>query len=151
MYPGGIQIDFDWIQYLNLAKELAQSIDDTGRDSKLAQSIDEAKLRTSMSRAYYAAFSNAKYYIEDVDHESVPKEHAHTFVVDYFKGYGPGRKKKSRQRNKIGKDLNRMLNKRVMADYQRKSVNSLRILLSEAEDVLIRSEKVITELGKGGF
>jgi len=128
-----------------------QSVDDAEGDAEFEQGSYEAKLRSSISRAYYAAFSNAKYYIEDVDHTQVPKEHAHTYVVDYFKGYGPGRKKGNRKRNKIGKDLNRMLNKRVMADYQRESVSSLRILLSEAEDVLIRSEKVITELSRGGF
>lgn len=86
MYPGGIQIDFEWIQYLNLAKELARSDN------------DEAKLRSSISRAYYAAFCNAKNYLEDVDHQNAPKDQAHSFVINYFKGYDEGRKKKEQQK-----------------------------------------------------
>ncbi|MHC1594076.1 MAG: hypothetical protein ACXQT2_02070, partial [Methanotrichaceae archaeon] len=120
MYPGGIQIDFEWIQYLNLAKELARSDN------------DEAKLRSSISRAYYAAFCNAKNYLEDVDHQNVPKDQAHSFVINYFKGYDEGRKKKSNRRRKIGFDLERMRNKRVMADYQRDATNNLTVLSSEA-------------------
>ena len=133
MYPGGIQIDFEWTQYLNLAKKLAQGDN------------DEAKLRSSISRAYYAAFCNAKNYLEDVDHQSVPKDQAHSFVINYFKGYDEGLKKKSDRRRKIGFDLERMRNKRVMADYQREATNNLTMLSYEANDVLTRSERVISK------
>ncbi|MEA2045597.1 MAG: hypothetical protein U9N48_03610 [Euryarchaeota archaeon] len=60
-------------------------------------------------------------------------------------------KKKSNRRRKIGFDLERMRNKRVMADYQRDATNNLTVLSSEANDVLARSERVISKLEAKGI
>lgn len=50
MHPRGIRMNFDWSGYLNLAQELAGQ---TGTSAS-----KEAKLRSSISRAYHAAFCN---------------------------------------------------------------------------------------------
>jgi uncharacterized protein (UPF0332 family) len=52
-------MSFAWNEYLKLASELAGEENDS-------PSNDEAKYRASISRAYYAAFHNAKKYYEAV-------------------------------------------------------------------------------------
>ncbi|MCC3444670.1 MAG: hypothetical protein JGK01_23865 [Microcoleus sp. PH2017_03_ELD_O_A] len=50
-------MSFDWLQYLNLAKELA------GQATIPAE--QEARLRDAISRSYYAAFILARNYLRD--------------------------------------------------------------------------------------
>ena len=47
---------FDWLEYFNLAKELAET-------SK------EAELRSAVSRAYYSAFCLARNYLRDIQQD----------------------------------------------------------------------------------
>jgi uncharacterized protein (UPF0332 family) len=49
---------FDWSDYLDLANELAGDI--------ASQTTEEAKLRSSVSRAYYAAFCKARNYLRSI-------------------------------------------------------------------------------------
>lgn len=58
---------FDWLQFLALAKELAE------RD-------DEASARSAISRAYYAAFHWARDYVVRHLAAQVPKYEAHEAV-----------------------------------------------------------------------
>ena len=144
LYQGGIQIakteqkEFDWCFYLTLAQELGRSSD------------DEAKLRSSISRAYYAAFCTACNYISCVDRKKLPgDEPVHQYVINYFSGKIHG-SKKNNKRNKIGSELKRMKADRVKADYDN-SIGNMISLNSTVLDVLIRSERVISSLGEGGF
>ena len=53
---------FNWAEYLELAKELADITSTISSDSETDSKprISEAKLRSSISRAYYAAFCIAR-------------------------------------------------------------------------------------------
>ena len=76
MCEAGIRVNFDWKKYLDLAEDLAQN------------KSDEAKLRASVSRAYYAAFCNARNYMFNIDQNPFPpnvKGH-HRYLVEYYKG-----------------------------------------------------------------
>lgn len=135
LYQGGIQIenrkrDFDWRSYLALAEELGKGSD------------DEAKLRSSISRAYYAAFCTACNFISQVDHIPLPNdEPIHQYVMDYFSGrvYGS---KKNNKRSKISSELRRMRADRAHADYDNRMHNRMS-LNATVKDVLVRSERVI--------
>ncbi len=49
---------FDWKQYLDLARELSQPTTSNA-------GVQEARLRSAVSRAYYAAFCHARNYSRD--------------------------------------------------------------------------------------
>ncbi len=61
-------MSFDWSEYLNLAQELA------GKATTPAS--QEAKLR-AISRAYYAAFVQARNFLRDRDGLTIPRESTH--------------------------------------------------------------------------
>ena len=48
-------MSFDWAQYLDLSQSLVDSVD--------GSTLDEAKLRCAISRAYYAAFCSARNFL----------------------------------------------------------------------------------------
>ena len=139
MYNGGISIDFSWEDYLALANELCDA------------SNSEAKLRSSISRAYYASYCCARNYMVINDHQKIPdNESKHVFVMRYFGGYVPG-SKKTRQRSKIYLQLDRMRIRRGDADYENKyPAANLIILCSDAKKTISESERVISILKNGG-
>nr|CBH37085.1 conserved hypothetical protein [uncultured archaeon] len=95
---------FDWSDYLDLANELAGEI--------ASQTTEEAKLRSSVSRAYYAAFCKARNYLRDIEGQSIPPTGiAHVIVRDVFKHNA------DRQRRKIGQNLDRLRIDRNKVDY----------------------------------
>lgn len=100
---------FDWSEYLELAQELAG--DGAG------SSNEEAKLRSSVSRAYYAAFCKARNHLRDVDeHKKIlseipPKVNVHRYVRNQFKN------STDESHKKIGGDLDRLRLFRNAADY----------------------------------
>ena len=97
-------MSFDWANYLVLAKELAAAA---------GSASDEAKLRSAISRAYYAAFCKAKTHCIDRRECSVPKTgNAHTVVAEHF------RRARVKVRKKIGEDLTRLRRDRNCADYE---------------------------------
>ena len=96
---------FDWSEYLKLAQELA------GRTVGPAR--QKAKLRSSVSRAYYAAFCQARNYLWDVEGYSIPTtSEAHIHVRDEFKFSS------DKLRRKIGDNLDRLRLERRKADYE---------------------------------
>jgi len=96
---------FDWSEYLKLAQELA------GDDTTSAN--EEAKLRSSISRAYYAAFCKARNYLRDVENQNIPRSgQAHTYVCGKFAD------SYDRTRAKIGTNLKRLKQYRKQADYE---------------------------------
>jgi len=136
MYYGGISITFDWRNYLNLAKELGEN-------------TNEAEQRSSISRAYYAAFCSARNYMEEKDLNSPPYGGSeHQYVIEYYMGYK--NRRTNRNRIKIAQELKRMKELRIIADYENlfKAEQSLPIAV---KDVLIRSDRVISLVEAGGF
>ena len=96
---------FDWSEYLKLAQELAGDAANSPNE--------EAKLRSSVSRAYYAAFCKARNHLRDIDGNQIPpKVNVHTYVRNQFKNSS------DKSRKKIGNDLNRLRLRRNKADYE---------------------------------
>jgi hypothetical protein len=96
-------MSFDWSQYLRLAEELA------GQGT--APSSPEAKLRSSVSRSYYAAYCTARNHLRDVDGLVIPRDDAHKFVREAFANSA------DTSRKQVGADLDRLRIDRNKTDY----------------------------------
>ena len=96
-------MSFDWSQYLRLAEELA------GQGT--APSSSEAKLRSSVSRSYYAAYCTARNHLRDVDGLAIPRDYAHRFVWETFANSA------DTSRKQVGADLDRLRIYRNKTDY----------------------------------
>lgn len=103
-------ICFDWSKYLDLAKELANSN---------SEESNEAKLRSSISRAYYAAFCKARIYLRDIEKDprlqpnrNLTVDNVHRYVIEEF------RSKKEKELVQIGENLARLRRHRNNADYE---------------------------------
>jgi hypothetical protein len=95
---------FDWSEYLNLAQELA------GQPSSPAST--EAKLRTAVSRAYYAAHCRVRNHVRDVEGLPIPQTgEVHQLLIDMFI------RSPDRRRRKIRTTLKRLRIDRIKADY----------------------------------
>lgn len=94
---------FDWYQYFILAQELA--------DQSFISKYDEAKLRTAISRSYYAVFCKARNYLLEKKNNVIPKDgKAHQYVIDELIN--------GLEKEKIvGLNLKRLRGKRILADY----------------------------------
>lgn len=129
---------FNWSEYLNLAKEL------TGK--KNINVSNQAKLRTSISRAYYASYCNVYNYLRDVEKdESLPKGEqaymAHKYVRDKFLDSS------EEVRRQIGHNLGRLLTDRIKADYHDKIfTTTIRSLPNLAQLDIFVAEDTISKL-----
>lgn len=96
---------FDWSDYLHLAEDLA------GR--AVVPPSQEAKLRSAISRAYYAAFCKARNFLRDKKGDTrIPSGgEAHRYVRNRFKTSG------DKSYKSIGANLNRLRLDRGKADY----------------------------------
>jgi uncharacterized protein (UPF0332 family) len=136
VYHGGIPIAFNWREYLTLAIELEEG-------------TDEAKLRSSISRAYYAAYCSARNYMEGPCKRTLKRGiPAHQCVIEYFNGNRDD--KANCRRLQIAQNLIRMREERRMADYDN-NVHFLKKLHDSAQIVLDQSEEVIALIEKGGL
>ena len=124
-------MSFDWCDYLRLAQ--SEASDTAGP----ACSWREAKLRSAVSRAYYAAFCSARNHAISFDGLSFPKSaQAHTLVREHF----ASRTGKHYQRVAIHLDLLR--NDRNRADYD----NAVSGLEKVTAKCLKRAATVISQL-----
>lgn len=121
-------MSFDWAHYLTLS----QSLFEQGRES-----ADEAKLRCSISRAYYAAFGKARDFLEN-EGEKFSQESVHQKVAEIFNRY------EDEDRREVGDYLIRMRNKRNRADYD--SVYQRSNPAADASDVIFEAECLIETL-----
>ena len=120
-------MSFRWSEYLTLAQELSS---DAARSA-----IQEADLRSAMSRAYYAAFGQARAHLVEVDGEVIPRDaNVHWYVVDAFE------RSDQPTRRTIGHLLHHLRSVRNIADYENTFYRSLqgvtRAALSEAEEAI---------------
>ena len=124
-------MSFDWSEYLSLAKELA------GQECK--PSCKEARLRSSISRAYFAAHCKAKNQLDNAGVRNLPRNgRIHGFVIDKFKTSG------DRTWREIGTNLDRLRVDRKKADYK----NYVRNLSSLVEIDIKMAKKVLSLLKK---
>lgn len=142
-----ILMKFDWSGYFDLANELAAI-----SDSESAK-IVEAKMRSSISRAYYAAFCLARNYLRDdlddrkLSNSQQKNTNVHWYVIQQFQTLG-SRNKKMRQ---VGWDLENLREKRNMVDYDdvfSTSINHLKKLENEAKYCLKLAGNIITNLNE---
>ena len=131
-------MSFDWKQYLTLAEHIAPSLASRVPNKTILPALGtEAKLRTSISRAYYSAFSCARAYLESSTGASYRFPGAHTEVRNRFRSMS------SRQARQIGADLARLYEDRKKADYD-DAVNGLdsttELALITAHDIIIAVE-----------
>ncbi len=105
------QKKFEWILYLVLAKELLIS-NSLEQELKTNENIKEAYCRTSISRAYYAAFCTARNYLRDTLNIKISKVDAHAFVISEFK-----EQRKLKNSHNISNALFSLRKYRNMADY----------------------------------
>ena len=124
---------FDWSEYFNLAKELAET-------------SEEAELRSAVSRAYYSAFCLARNYLRDIPQDPRLSRNqtydinAHQYVAEKF----IYNQSKSQTMIEIGKDLNRLRKMRNKADYDYTMFN----LKREARTALMLAQNIISVLSK---
>lgn len=122
-------MSFDWSEYLNLAQELA--------GQATSPSSQEAKLRSAISRAYYAAFCKARNHLRDAEKHSIPRGgEAHPYVRDQFK------KSANRVRREVGENLNRLRIDRNKADYD----DTMAGLPATSKRALRRARRVISRV-----
>ena len=98
---------FDWSEYFNLANELIKT------------DANEAKQRSSISRAYYAAFCLARNYLRDyLGYTKLSRRdfdaNVHQYVAEEFNKFDP----KNKRMIEIGRDLGRLRSFRNNADYE---------------------------------
>lgn len=124
-------MSFNWLEYFNLAQELTgQTVTPAGQ---------EARLRAALSRAYYAAFCNARNHLRDREGHSPPVGgQVHAYVRDQF------RNSPDPTRNQIGHDLNRLRIDRNKVDYD-DSVPGLGAMTTG--DITL-AQRVLLTLGK---
>ena len=79
-------MSFDWIEYLKLAADLVNQVEDEITRSRVLTTSHEGKLRTAISRAYYAAFREAYYFlVRENPAVDIPKSAAHSAVYRQFR------------------------------------------------------------------
>ena len=124
-------MSFNWHDYLLLAQTLFSGA--------RGNSLEEAKLRSAISRAYYAAFCLARNHL--IHKEGVivrPSSGVHMKVIDRFK-YSRDRRKR-----RIGTNLNRLRIDRNKSDYEDRMGN----LYKKAELDLKIAEQIIATLAE---
>ncbi len=119
---------FDWNEYLYIAQELA------GRRANRPGL--EAKLRSAISRAYYAAFIQARNHLRDVDGERIPTSNAHRYVARKYAASSDIRRKD------IGWKLANLSQIRNKADYN----DVINDLPAATQRVLVRAGQIITQI-----
>lgn len=123
-------MSFDWSEYLTLAQELTSAA--------ATSPIQEAHLRTAISRAYYAAFWKARSFLLDKDGYQTPKGiNAHWDVLNKFEGSSDMR------RRKVGTLLRSLKGLRNIADYEATFLGNQP---GRTQGVLIEAEQVISLL-----
>ncbi len=132
---------FDWLSYLEVAETLYNEVISTSNQANSA-SINEAKIRSCISRAYYSAFCLTRNYLRDFEGYSnlkTLKFSVHEYVIEEL------RNSKKRDFNNLGIILDRLREYRVEVDYQDMvSFN----LISKAKIAIVDAKKVVQLLQK---
>ncbi|WP_297212659.1 HEPN domain-containing protein [Thermodesulfovibrio sp.] len=98
--------NFNWEEYLSLAIELESQSKDPN------QTIKHARLRSSISRAYYSAFCICRNYLKHKEGKKLPKDQSiHKIVIEDFLNSNDITKRE------IGDFLKKLRQQRNKADY----------------------------------
>ncbi len=96
-------MSFNWSEYLGLAQQLAGK-------AKIS-ATQESRLRSAISRSYYAAFIQARNYLRDEEGIVIPNKNTHQYVINQFNNSS------ELNRKKIAQQLKRLRDYRNQADY----------------------------------
>lgn len=125
-----VPVSFDWCDYLKLAKYFIEN--------SLDINLDEAMMRTAISRAYYASFCTAREHILISENINIRENaEAHKQVQLFFK-----KDSTNKEHMKIGINLERLRLNRNIADYNNKIMDVKRV----AKMSIIFSDKIINLL-----
>ena len=134
---------FDWRDYFDLSLELAgiNSVEEVSDITKDQKSRSESHLRSSVSRAYYAAFCIARNYLRDeLDDPRLKKQNndvnEHKYVADELNN------SRDKTLSKAGKDLSRLRIYRNQSDYD----DSVRNIASTAEMSIRLADNIIRSI-----
>jgi uncharacterized protein (UPF0332 family) len=134
---------FDWLSYLEVAETLYNEVISTSNQANSA-SINEAKIRACISRAYYSAFCLTRNYLRDFegyDNLKTLKYSVHEYVITELKSYT-----KNRDFGKLGEILERLRLLRCEVDYE--DYIAANTLISKAKQAIKDAKKVIDLLNK---
>lgn len=123
---------FNWELYIDLANTLINV-------AKTQRTLEEAYLRSAMSRAYYGIFCIARNFLIRKG-KTIPKIDTHKFIRCEYQ------KSQNRVEKKIAKNLRRLWKERKDADYEDKAnidVQRARIAL----DLSKRTLKNLQQIG----
>jgi uncharacterized protein (UPF0332 family) len=131
---------FNWIDYFELSLYLA-GIKDSSELSTITKTNEiksEASLRSSISRAYYAAFCVSRNYLRDELHDPRLQRknsdvNEHKYVADELTNSG------DKILTSVGKDLSRLRVYRNQADYE----DTVRNIASTTEISIRLADKII--------
>ncbi len=132
---------FDWLSYLEVAETLYNEVISTSNQANSA-SINEAKVRSCISRTYYSAFCLTRNYLRDFEGYSNLKTlrfSVHNYVIEEL------RNSKKRDFNKLRIILERLREYRVEVDYQDMVSSNL---ISKAKIAIVDAKKVVQLLQK---
>jgi hypothetical protein len=127
-------MSFAWTRYLELAKELAgKPVTTEGR---------EAKLRSAISRAYYAAFHEARDFLVITQGPLPYNVNEHEYVKNWYLD------QRDRLRAQVGNDLNRLRQDRNRADYVDEWSGGIGALDKTVDATLIIAARIIANIGR---
>jgi uncharacterized protein (UPF0332 family) len=124
-------MNFDWLQYYDLAKELSGW-------PQVVIAQGEAKLRSAISRAYYAAFCEARNYLIDKGHNLDTSKDVHKDVRQIF---ATGTDSISKD---IAENLDALRHIRNLADYE----EQVRAIEERTKEALRRCNAILHQLTK---
>jgi len=124
-------MSFDWSLYIKLAEELI-TYAQTGK-------LEEASLRSAISRAYYGVFCIARNFLRSKG-EIIPKVDTHKFVREHYEGSSDERERK------IGENLARLWKNRKDSDYE----DTADIDTKKAKTAIILAKRVLESLKQIG-
>lgn len=124
-------MSFDWLEYLNLARELS--------GQTTSPPTAEAKSRSAISRAYYAVLCKARNHLRDNDGQEIPRgTNLHEYVIMEFQ------ESRETERKEIGIGLDRLRINRNRADYN----DTVSGLPSLTQTTVMLAERLIARLNR---
>lgn len=123
-------MSFNWESYIDLAGVLIST-------AKIQKPLEEAYLRSAMSRSYYGVFCMARNFLKGKG-KSIPRIDTHKFVREEYQN------STDLVARKVGSELSRLWRERKNADYDdRASIN-----ITRAKTAFFLAKRVSNDLQK---
>ncbi len=124
-------MSFDGSHFLTVAQELAAPAEPV--------ELQQARLRSAISRAYYAVFWEARRTIWRINRTTLPRENAHRELIQTFE------QSVYRDPKSIGANIRRLRDDRTAADYATRE-ESLQNVTRKTQQVLRLASDLIEHL-----